>query len=85
MMTQEQKAAQQKILSTLAFEQNEVFDSVMALLDESIKSESARAVSIGIAEDKRAHACGRADSLADFKDLLLATQQEGRQLFAGKK
>ena len=84
-MTPEQKAAQQKILASLAFEQNEVFDAVIALLNESIQSEAARAVSIGIAEDKRSHACGRADSLGDFKDLLFATQQEGRQLFASKK
>lgn len=65
----------------LSFENNDVFDAVIAFLDASAEAEIDRAVSFSINEDKRAHACGRAESLKDFKDLLLTLQKEAR---AGK-
>ena len=84
-MTPEQQQKADKVLSALAFEQNEVFDAVLSLVDESIAGETARAVSVGIDEGKRAHACGRADALLDLKDLLMNTQVEARNRFPVKK
>jgi hypothetical protein len=84
-MTPEQQHRADKILSALAFEKNEIFDAVLELVDESITGETARAVSVGIDENKRAHACGRADALLDLKDLLLNTQVEARNRFPAKK
>ncbi|CAB5238362.1 hypothetical protein UFOVP144_48 [uncultured Caudovirales phage] len=63
----------------LSFETNEVFDAVMAFLDESINSEVDRAVSYAIEGEKRIHACGRAEALKDYKDLLLIQNEEARK------
>lgn len=60
----------------LAFEKNEVFDAVIAYLDASITAEVDRAVSYSIEGEKRVHACGRAEALKDFKDLLISEQAE---------
>lgn len=63
----------------LSFEQNEVFDAVLAFLDASIEAEVDRAISYTTEGEKRIHACGRAESLKDFKDLLLSQQLEARK------
>lgn len=63
----------------LTFERNEVFDAVIAFIDTSIESEVDRAISYTIEGEKRIHACGRAESLKDFKDLLLQLQIEARE------
>lgn len=65
--------------TALSFESNEVFDAVMAFLDESIESEVDRAVSYAIEGEKRVHACGRAEALKDYKDLLLIQNEEARK------
>lgn len=62
----------------LSFEQNEVFDAVLAYLDASIEAEVDRAISYTTEGEKRIHACGRAESLKDFKELLLSQQSEAR-------
>ena len=63
----------------LSFEQNEVFDAVLAFLDASVEAEVDRAISYNTEGEKRIHACGRAESLKDFKDLLLSQQLEARK------
>jgi hypothetical protein len=63
----------------LTFESNEVFDAVIAFLDVSAEAEVDRAISYNIEGEKRVHACGRAESLKDFKDLLLTLQKEARE------
>jgi hypothetical protein len=63
----------------LSFETNEVFDAVFAYLDASIEAEVDRAISYSIEGEKRIHACGRADALKDFKELLLSEQKEARE------
>ena len=63
----------------LTFESNEVFDAVIAFLDVSAEAEVDRAISYSIEGEKRVHACGRAESLKDFKDLLLTLQKEARE------
>lgn len=64
--------------TSLSFEQNNVFDAVLAFLDVSIESEVDRAVSYSIDEAKRSHACGRAEALKDFKDLLIIQNDEAK-------
>lgn len=68
----------------LSFESNEVFDAVMAYLSLSIEAEVDRAISYATEGEKRIHACGRAEALKDFKDLLLIQQQEAREGKYGK-
>ena len=62
----------------LSFETNEVFDAVLAYLSLSIEAEVDRAISYSTEGEKRIHACGRAESLKDFKELLLVQQQEAK-------
>jgi hypothetical protein len=62
----------------LSFESNEVFDAVLAYLSLSIEAEVDRAISYSTEGEKRIHACGRAESLKDFKELLLVQQQEAK-------
>lgn len=63
----------------LSFDKNEVFDAVLAYLDASIEAEVDRAISYTTEGEKRIHACGRAESLKDFKDLLISQQLEARK------
>ena len=68
----------------LSFDQNEVFDAVLAYLSLSVDAEVDRAISYATEGEKRIHACGRAEALKDFKDLLLIQQQEAREGKYGK-
>jgi hypothetical protein len=70
---------------TLAFEKNEVFDAVLAYMDAAIAAEVDRAISYSIEGEKRVHACGRAEALRDFKDLLLSEQEEAQRERFGSK
>ena len=63
----------------LSFESNEVFDAVLAFLDASIEAEVDRAIAYNTEGEKRVHACGRAEALKDFKDLLIVQNQEARK------
>ena len=63
----------------LSFETNEVFEAVFAYLEASIEAEVDRAIAYSTEGEKRIHACGRAEALKDFKDLLLIQQQESRE------
>jgi hypothetical protein len=65
--------------TTLSFDTNEVFDAVLAYLNGSIEAEVDRAISYSIEGEKRVHACGRAEALKDFRDLLLSEQQEAKE------
>jgi hypothetical protein len=65
--------------SALSFETNEVFEAVLAFLDASVEAEVDRAIAYSIEGEKRIHACGRAEALKDFKDLLLVQQQEAKE------
>jgi hypothetical protein len=65
--------------AALSFESNEVFEAVLAFLDASVDAEVDRAISFSIEGEKRVHACGRAEALKDFKDLLLVQNQEAKE------
>lgn len=76
---------QEDARKALAFEKNEVFDAILAYLDASIGAEVDRAISYSIEGEKRVHACGRAEAIKDFRDLLLSEQSEAlRQRFGVK-
>ena len=75
----------QEVRRTLAFEKNEVFDAILAYVDAAISAEVDRAISYGIEGEKRIHACGRAEALKDFKDLLLSEQAEAQRERFGSK
>lgn len=62
----------------LSFEANEVFDAVIAFLNASIEAEVDRAIAYSTEGEKRIHACGRAESLKDFKDLILVQNEEAK-------
>ncbi len=72
-MTIEQKV---KIQNALTFNQSDIWDVVMLILDEAIKAESQHAMSSGIDESKRAHQCGRADGISYVKELLNDTHSQ---------
>lgn len=63
----------------LSFETNEVFAAVLVFIDISIEAEVDRAIAYSTEGEKRVHACGRAESLKDFKFLLLEQQREAQQ------
>jgi hypothetical protein len=63
----------------LSFETNEVFEAVLVFIDISIEAEVDRAIAYSTEGEKRIHACGRAESLKDFKFLLLEQQREAQQ------
>jgi predicted ester cyclase len=74
-----------EVRRTLSFEKNEVFDAVLAYMDSAIAAEVDRAISYSIEGEKRVHACGRAEALRDFRDLLLTEQSEAlRERFGVK-
>jgi predicted ester cyclase len=74
-----------EVRRTLGFEKNEVFDAVLAYMDSAIAAEVDRAISYSIEGEKRVHACGRAEALRDFRDLLLAEHEEAlRERFGVK-
>lgn len=75
----------EEVRKSLGFEKNEVFDAVLAYLDASITAEVERAISYSIEGEKRVHACGRAEAIKDFKDLLLAEQSEALRSRFGSK
>jgi hypothetical protein len=75
----------QETRRTLAFDKNEVFDAVLAYIDAAIAAEVDRAISYSIEGEKRVHACGRAEALRDFRDLLLSEQAEAQRERFGVK
>ena len=75
----------EEVQKVLSFEKNEVFDAILAYLDASISAEVDRAVSYSIEGEKRVHACGRAEAIKDFKDLLLSEQEEALRKRFGSK
>ena len=74
-----------EVRRTLGFEKNEVFDAVLAYMDSAIAAEVDRAISYSIEGEKRVHACGRAEALRDFRDLLLSEQAEAQKERFGVK
>jgi hypothetical protein len=73
-----------KINNSLIFEHSDLWDSVMLILDEAIKSEVSVAISQQESEANRAHSCGRADGVMFIKELLENTRDEAKKI-SGRK
>ncbi len=64
-------------LQKLAFSgKNDVFDAVIAVLDNFISIETAAAIAQDIPAEKRGHQCGRVEGLVDLKVFLLDTRTQ---------
>lgn len=74
MRTQTEQDKKQKIQNSLVFHQNDVWDTVIYILDETIKQESSLAINQNIDEAKRSHQAGRADGIVYFKELIEDTR-----------
>ena len=67
----------QQIIVGLSFEKNnELWKAVHLLLDASIDSEVANAISKENKGEDRAWHCGRADALTAFKEILVNTRND---------
>jgi hypothetical protein len=74
MRTTKDQDRKQKIQNSLVFSQNDVWDTVMFILDETIKQETSLAINQNIEEEKRSHQAGRADGIVYFKELIEDTR-----------
>lgn len=63
-------------LKALSFVKNPAWDLVMEVLNTHIQAEVALAISSDVTQEKRAHSCGRAESLVDLQNYLIAMRQE---------
>jgi hypothetical protein len=73
-----------KLLNSLTFEQSDLWDGVLFIVDEAFKNEVEIAINQTIDESKRSHQAGRADGIAYIKDLLQSTRSEALHL-SGRK
>jgi hypothetical protein len=73
-----------KLLNSLTFEQSDLWDGVLFVIDEAFKNEVEIAINQTIDEGKRSHQAGRADGIAYIKDLLQSTRSEALNL-SGRK
>lgn len=80
MRTKKDQEQKQKILDSLVFHQNDVWDTVIYTLNEAIKQESSLAISQNIEEEKRSHQAGRADGILYFKELIEETREMALKL-----
>jgi hypothetical protein len=62
----------QDTIQKLSFNgKNDVFDAVMAIIDNFVSIETAQAIAQDIPADKRGHQCGRVEGLVDLKVFLI--------------
>jgi NAD(P)H-flavin reductase len=53
-------------IKTFGFEKDEVWEHIMFILEENSETEVLNAISVNVSDEKRAHACGRAEMLKDL-------------------
>lgn len=64
--------ATEETLQKLSFNgKNDVFEAVISIIDNFVSIETASAISQDIVPEKRAHQCGRVESLVDLKVFLI--------------
>jgi hypothetical protein len=69
-------------LQKLAFRgKNEAWETALHVLDTFIEIEVANAIRPNLSDADRAHACGRADSLADLKNHLSEMRSEAQRRY----
>jgi hypothetical protein len=69
-----------KLLNSLTFEQSDLWDGVLFIIEQAYKNEVDIAINQNINEDKRPHQAGRADGIAYIKELLESTRSEALHL-----
>ena len=69
-----------KLLNSLTFEQSDLWDGVLFVIDEAFKNEVDIAINQTIDVGKRPHQAGRADGIAYIKELLESTRSEALHL-----
>ena len=74
--------ATEDTLQKLAFRgRSEPWEATLHIIDTFIELEVANAIKPSLQDSDRAHACGRADSLADLKNHLLDMRSEAQKKF----
>lgn len=73
-----------KLLNSLIFEQSDLWDGVLFVIEQAYKNEVEIAINQNIDENKRPHQAGRADGIAYIKELLESTRSEALHL-TGRK
>lgn len=69
-----------KLLNSLIFEQSDLWDGVLFVIEQAYKNEVDIAINQNISEEKRPHQAGRADGIAYIKELLESTRSEALHL-----
>ena len=69
-----------KLLNSLIFEQSDLWDGVLFVIEQAYKNEVDIAINQNIDENKRSHQAGRADGIAYIKELLESTRSEALHL-----
>jgi len=64
----------------LFHDRNETVDAVLDLLGEWVADETRGACSAGGTDSERAHSCGRADSLCDFRERIHELRRQTRKI-----
>lgn len=64
----------------LFHDRNETVDAVLDLLGEWITQEARNGVAPGLPDSERAHQCGRADSLFDFRERVYELRKATRKV-----
>ena len=75
--------SEEKVISTLCFENSDVWDVVMHILNKQIDFELGGAIGPQDNEANRAHSCGRVDGLISFRELLIDTKAASEQFTRG--
>lgn len=69
-------------LRKLAFTgKNEAWEITLHILDTFIEFEVTNAIRPSISDSERSHSCGRADSLADFKNHLIEMRSDAQKRY----
>lgn len=64
--------ATEETIQKLSFNgRNDVFEAIIAIIDNFVSIETASAIAQDTTPDKRTHQCGRVESLVDLKVFLL--------------
>lgn len=79
-MSQKEIDRKVKTQESLTFEQSDIWDTIIYIIDEAAKSEISVAIGQHEDESTRAHSCGRAEGIVFLKELLESTRTEARHL-----
>lgn len=75
---------QEDLIKALNFNQSDIWDAVLFIIDKQIDFELRDAVATMKDESQRAHACGRIDGLYAAKDVLISSKESVSQNYRVK-